>query len=474
MKKLLLISLLITAAIVHVGAMARTHHPYPITFTEAGFIDGNKSIFPLAGYSQDVEKWMPESSTSQTALLDRATQERHFTRLKAHYFGADAADSSPWNAAYIQKIITSKEAEKVNHQNIENYLSETSNYYGINFRRLSGKWKQRVKSNALITLPDTSAGLAIASGEMLVRALPDIDPVFSDPREAGQGYPFDNAQLSAVRAGTPLYVLATSSDKAWKFVVTPTVIGWTKSAYVASVDNAFVTTWRALAERQLGAYVKEPVSVHDDRLFHFIARPGTLLPLKQNKGRYQVAVPVKREDGSAQIKWLQTQPEDVVAMPWKITPAHIAMLMKSMQGKQYGWGNFHFYNDCSAELRSLLMPFGIFLPRNSAAEAAYGRVVDISPLSPAARLAYLAENGRPFLTLIHINNHIMLYIGNTAFNGQKVPMTYQNVWGLHTKSYDSRSIIGGSVFFPLLLSYPENEDIISLAAKPLFALSFIE
>lgn len=438
-------------------------------------VDANKSIFPLARYSQDVDKWIPPSSTvSQNPLLDESAQQRHFQQLKSHYFGTGENDSSPWNQARIDKFLSSHEAANIINEEVKTYLSDKANYYGINFRLLSPAWKNQVKVNAAVTLPDASAGRAITVRETLARALPAIDPVFNDPRLAGEGYPFDNIQVSAIRAGTPVYVLTTSHDKAWKFIVTPTVTAWVKSDDVASVSNAFVADWRALADRQLGAYIKEPVSVHDGNAFHFIARPGTILPIRQEPTGLSVAVPVKQPDGSAQIKWLSAQKDALAPMPLKMTPANLAALMKSMQGKQYGWGDFNFYNDCSQELRSLLMPFGIFLPRNSAAEAASGRVKDLSSLSPADRLDYLVKNGRPFTTLIHISGHIMLYIGNTELDGKTVPMTYQNLWGLHTRSHEGRSIIGGAVFFPLLLSYPEDQDLLSLAAKPLFALSFIE
>ncbi len=34
-----------------------------------------------------------------------------------------------------------------------------------------------------------------------------MDPSFFSPKLAGEGYPFDNLQVSAIRPGTPLYVL---------------------------------------------------------------------------------------------------------------------------------------------------------------------------------------------------------------------------------------------------------------------------
>ncbi|SUH36752.1 NLP/P60 domain-containing protein [Salmonella enterica subsp. enterica] len=74
---------------------------------------------------------------------------------------------------------------------------------------------------------------------------------------------------------------------------------------------------------------------------------------------------------------------EFTAMPWKMTPENIAVLMKAMHGAPYGWGNFNFYNDCSAEVRSLLMPFGIFLPRHSSAQVeSAGRGVDLSHKNP--------------------------------------------------------------------------------------------
>lgn len=280
--------------------------------------------------------------------------------------------------------------------------------------------------------------------------------------------------MSAIRAGTPLYILTSSQDKAWKFIFSPTVMGWVKSDDIANVDDTFVSSWVASAQQQLGAFIKEPVSVTYGNRFYFTARPGTILPMRKESGSVLVAIPVKQTDGSAQIKWLPSQKEDVVTMPLIMTPNHIANLINSMQGKPYGWGNFNFHNDCSAELRSLMMPFGLFLPRNSAAQAKFGKMVDLSHQDVNSRISYLAEHGKPFTTLIHVDGHIMLYIGNTSLNGKVVPMTYQNIWGLHTQKVEGRSIIGSSVFFPLLATYPENTNLLSPAAKPLFSLSFIE
>ncbi|MDA6077191.1 SH3 domain-containing protein [Edwardsiella anguillarum] len=256
--------------------------------------------------------------------------------------------------------------------------------------------------------------------------------------------------MSSIRPGTPVYVLTLSRDTGWKYVVSPTVMGWVKSDDVAAADSRFIAEWRRLAQKNLGAFIQAPVSVHDGKRFYFIARPGTILPFGAAwPGYYRTAVPTLGADGKARLRWVTLSASAFTAMPWRMTPQNMATLMKTMGGKPYGWGNYQFYNDCSSEIRSLMLPFGIFLPRNSAAQIqAVSRTVDLSPYSLRSRLDYLTTHGRPFTTLVYIQGHIMLYIGNSLVHGQAVPMTYQNIWGLSPSDRQRRSIIGGAVFFP--------------------------
>jgi len=440
-------------------------------------IDPTKSLFPLDNYPQSVDKWLPPGPYMHVPVMNSAAQQRHFTALKSRYFGMGKGEKSPWNPSYIVSVL-GKGTEATRDASIRQYLGEKSVYWGENFRVYPERWKQQVRDNAATRVERVyhSSGRGIAVRETLVRILPTADPAYDDPRKAGQGYPFDNLQMSSVRPGTPVYVLAVSRDKRWKYVLSPTVTGWVYSEDIAEVDHQFITEWLRLVGNNLGAFIKEPVSVHEGEKYYFTARPGTILPFKNKQpGFFDVAVPVPKSDGHAKI--LQISVKNVVfsPMPLRMTPANMAVLMRSMSGRPYGWGNYNFYNDCSAEMRSLMMPFGIFLPRNSAAQIlATTRIVDLSEENTNARLRYLTDHGRPFTTLVYIPGHIMLYIGNTEINGQTVPMTYQNIWGLRPVNSDSRSIIGGAVFLPLLASYPENPNLVSLADKVQFKLGFIE
>lgn len=87
---------------------------------------------------------------------------------------------------------------------------------------------------------------------------------------------------------------------------------------------------------------------------------------------------------------------------------------------------------------------------------------------------YLVKKGKPFTTIIYINGHVMLYISNVKINDRVLPMTYQNVWGMKLEKKEGRSIIGGSVFLPLLSIYPEDPSLQSLANKKFFKLIYID
>ncbi|MEB7742622.1 SH3 domain-containing protein, partial [Escherichia coli] len=378
-------------------------------------------------YSQSVDKWLPAGENRYRPVITHAAQQRYFSDLKSRYFGTGANEKSPWNPSYIASVLRSRGPDNTRDASIRKYLADKSVFWGENFRIHPERWKQEIRDNADTVIEQVyrPSGRGMVVRETLVRVLPTTDPAYDNPRQAGKGYPFDNLQMSSVRPGTPVYVFTVSRDRRWKYVLSPTVTGWVYSEDVAEADPQFVTEWRTLAGKQMGAIIKEPVSVHEGEQYYFTARPGTILPFREHRsGFFDVFVPVRKSDGRAQIRQVSLKDQDYVAMPWEMTPGNMAVLMKSMSGRPYGWGNHNFHNDCSAEMRSLMMPFGIFLPRNSAAQIqSMPRIVDLSGENTDERLRYLTEHGRPFATLIYIPGHIMLYTGNTVINHQVVPMT---------------------------------------------------
>ncbi|MEM5387921.1 SH3 domain-containing protein [Paraburkholderia phymatum] len=462
------------AASVHAG---RTAAPDTIT------------LFPLGDYPQDVDHWIdPASPSYDTPFLAPDVQHARFDALYARYFGTGPDDPSPWNRAYIDgyvysdggSVITALQERRLDQfDNTDKPRGRIS--YGMNFVPHTAAWIDAIARNvdpgqfASAPAYDPSRR-AIATSALLVRELPTIDPSFYDHRIAGEGYPFDNLQVSAVRPGTPLYVLGTSADGGWRYVQTPDVQGWVRSDGVARVDDAFVATWRAAVRTMPGVVIAASAPVRDHSgVFRFDASAGTLLPLQPTTSANMqgIVVPVREVDGHAVMRAATLADSEIVPAPLSATPRHLAWLLKALVGRPYGWGNTNFDNDCSAELQSIFAAFGVWLPRHSSTQMRAGDMIDLSASTPAERLDYLARHGQPMRTLIYIGGHVMLYLGNTALDGPPVPVVYQDIWGLRTADNSRRAVIGGSVFLPLLLRYPEDPDLESLAATPIFQICIL-
>lgn len=447
------------------------------------------TLFPIEHYDQNVDHWIdPASAGYDQPFLSPEVQRAQFDALLARYFGDGQSDPSPWNRAFIEQRVYVDGGSDIAALQARR-LAQFDNTdkaprrigYGMNFRPHTKAWIDAIASNVNAGQFEQAnaydaARRAIATTALLVRELPTIDPSFYSHRIAGEGYPFDNLQVSAVRPGTPLYVLGTSADGAWRYVQTPDVQGWVRSDGVASVDDAFVAAWRTAARRSLGVVVVASAALRDDGgVFRFEAPAGTLLPLRPASGAAprEVLIPARDMNGRAAIRTAPLDPGAIVPAPLAATPRHLAQLMKALIGRPYGWGNTNFDNDCSAELQSIFAAFGVWLPRHSSTQMSAGVMTDLSASTPAERLDWLVQHGAPMRTLIYIGGHVMLYLGNTERDGKTVPLVYQDVWGLRPADNSRRAVIGGSVILPLLLSYPEDPNLESLAATSTFQVSIL-
>ncbi|WEY41659.1 SH3 domain-containing C40 family peptidase [Paraburkholderia sp. SUR17] len=473
-------------------------------------------LFPMDAYDQNVDHWIdPHDAAYDRPFLSAAQQRAHEEALYARYFGtgsgassgassgnstgggaANATAPSPWNPAYIEQVVYRDGGDAIaalqrrrlswfdNRERTGRHIG-----YGQNFRPHTGAWIDAIAKNMNVAQFEgaphyAGSQRAIATGNLLVRELPTMDPSFYDWHIAGEGYPFDNLQISAVRPGTPLYVLGSSADGAWRYVQTPDLQGWVQSDHVGTVDDAFVLAWRAAAGKMWGAVIAASAPVSDSQgTFRFNAPAGSLLPLQAaasssaagsaSASTWNVLVPARDIDGRAVIRTATLDASQIAPMPLAATPRNLAMLLKNLIGRPYGWGNTGFYNDCSSELQSIFAAFGVWLPRHSSTQMSAGRMTDLSDASPTERLDYLAHHGVPMRTLIYIGGHVMLYLGNTTRDGKVVPVVYQDVWGLRPADNSRRAVIGGSVILPLLARIPEDPSLESLAGTPTFQISVI-
>jgi hypothetical protein len=442
-------------------------------------------LFPIEHYDQIITHWINASDPNFDApLLSTDMQQKQLDLFYQHYFGL----FSPWNSAHVTLILQAaspslKDMEqKVVNKFNNNHQSSVNLGYGENFRPHTQRWIENISQNIYIDqlahLRFQKDNRGIAVNNLLVRALPSDDVHFYSDQIAGQGYPFDNLQMTSVWAGTPVYIIATTHDHAWHLILSPGVIGWVKNNGIAKVDDTFINTWTMAAKKKLAAITHTQTSLMDasNNRFLLTAYVGTVLPAYAIlPSQLRLWVPIADSNGRAVIKKVTVANNNAVIMPFQATPHHFALIMSTLIDRPYGWGGLYFYNDCAIELKNLFTPFGFWLPSHSSNQATAGKTIDLSTDSTEQRLSYLKKQGQPFLTIVYIGGHVFLYIGN--YSDQKthalVPMTYQNIWGLKPNPPIRRAIIGKSVLLPLLLRYPEDVHLSSLAAKKYFKLTYL-
>ena len=320
--------------------------------------------------------------------------------------------------------------------------------FGPNLLEVSVSTLEAVIGNAQLDLYPSRAARAIAVRNSSLRALPSMDPFFRDFRRAGEGYPFDYNQNSAVWAGTPLFVSHVSLDGRFVAAESPYTCGWIDTRDIAYVDDEFVASYRS---KDLAAIVKDRTPIGNDGTgYLFEGRVGMLLPTEAStEPEARLLAPVADEERRASITRVALGAGEFSRVPLPFTGERLAAVINEIIGQPYGWGGMGGHRDCSSTVLDVLVPFGLPLPRNSGRQAVAGRSVDLDQLTEAEKEERILGEAAPFRTLLNLPGHVMLYLG--AYEG--APVAFHTIWGLRTESADGsnpgRHVIGKSVITSL-------------------------
>ncbi len=275
---------------------------------------------------------------------------------------------------------------------------------------------------------------AVAVANTSMRLLPSLEPLFVNPDRAGEGWPFDYAQNSAVWHGTPLRVLHESRDGAWLFCVCNYAAGWVPARDVALADDAFVRAYRTA---RLSAVTVDSAPLRDTSgRTVATGRMGAIFPL----GADGISVPLRSERGEAVTVPARAPEGSSAIFPLELTRHALASLAEKLMGTPYGWGGLDGGRDCSATVRDLFAPFGLWLPRNSAPQAREcGDFVNLEGKSDEEKLAAIRDRGVPFASLIGMKGHIGLYLG---YDERGEPLLLHNTWGVALQNDDEPDLTG--------------------------------
>ena len=319
--------------------------------------------------------------------------------------------------------------------------------WGENLRPHSREWVRSLHILCDIDKWGSVSRKAVACVDTDLRALPTSRPFFEDPSRAGEGYPFDYLQNSRVKAGEPLFVGHYSADGAWAFVETGYASGWVDSRDIAFMSEELAKKWQGMP---LAFVIDDDVALRDSGgIYRFTARVGAVLPVVGGGkgGPLVIAVPVRDEQGQAVQVEALLSPGQASDGPLPLTEWNLAMVIDRMLGKPYGWGDLGGNRDCSGSLRDLFTAFGVWLPRNSAAQAKAYPFVPFGEVPGREKEERLALEGVPFATLLAVPGHIMLYLG--TYRGE--PWVFHSMWGVRTlrDGKEGRHIVGSAVITTL-------------------------
>lgn len=303
-------------------------------------------------------------------------------------------------------------------------------YYGANRRAYNDKFFEEIYDNADTDAFGKVSKPAITVTNTLLRNIPTHEPIFSGFDMVSQGYPFDQLSNSAISIGYPLFVSHFSKDGAFALVQNDVVWGW-----VDSRDIKFVTEQEIinLKNSNFITILNDNTAVKDlYGNFLFYARVGSLLPFKKEDLNSYTGY-IKTASGQKEYK---ISKNDATIWPAKLTDKNIKTNIQSMLGQPYGWGGFDFYRDCSLMTKDILTTYGIWLPRNSKAQASSHKIISLKSKSNQEKLNFIKQNAIPYATLLYMPGHIMLYVG--VVNDQV--MVVHSVWGLKTKD-ERRALI---------------------------------
>lgn len=326
--------------------------------------------------------------------------------------------------------------------------------YGEDLQEINPKIAQELIDSMNLSSYPNQNQKAIITTTTAVRAVPTNKPLFNKPN----GYPFDRWQNSLIFANTPVLITQTSKDGQWVHIQSSFVYGWVESTHLATLTSQQIKEIESYTQYISPSLDKIPLYNSQN---HFVsqARIGQIFPiygtqLKQSVG---VAVYVRLPNGEAKREQIYLPNEMAKPFPQIADSKAIAEIINTMIGDKYGWGGFLASRDCSAFVRDIFTNFGIHLPRNSKAQVYYGKnQIDLSTFNRKEKEAYIIANATPYQTILWLQGHIMLYIGE--YQGKAI--VAHSAWSATTgRGYEN--MLGGVVITTLYVGDEHN----SLFAK---------
>ena len=322
------------------------------------------------------------------------------------------------------------------------FLYQKKKMYGQNYRLIDKKLFQHWVDNSNFQNFNSIKKNAITIRNSNLRVFPTNKPMFLDPNVAGEGFPFDYNQNSFIKINQPIFISHFSKDKAWVFVESNFTMGWLSIKDIAFVDKTIIDIFK---KSDYYIAIKDNFAIYKKSIFKEYIKLGTIFPKSKN-GKYLVVN--RGENLNGYISTIQIDEKYITKKPLRFTPQNIANITAKLINKPYGWGGLFNTRDCSSMIKDIFSVFGIYLERNSTGQKRDGKYISFQNKTNKEKKELIIKLGKPFMSLIYLKGHIMLYIG--VKNNE--PIIFHNTWGIRTienNGKQGRHIIGKSVITTL-------------------------
>ena len=319
--------------------------------------------------------------------------------------------------------------------------------YGENLQLLEQSWFDEMLEKANFKRFGKVSRYGMTLHFSALRNFPTHKPLFRDPNKAGEGFPFDYLQNSAIHANEPIFISHYSNDRAWVYVYTSYASGWLPSHTIAFMNKKERKRWKKAKPVYL---LNEKVALTDtEGHFLFYSRVGMRLSYIKKRGLYTYARAVAPGAfNKPTFVTVRFKHADVATKPLYLNQKNLTKITAGVMKSNYGWGGLYEERDCSSTLRDIYAPFGIWVPRNSRQQSRIGKVIKFGDINTTAKEAMIKERAIPFETFLHRKGHIMLYLGTYDDN----IMILHNMWGIKTvndNEEEGRIIVGKVVISTL-------------------------
>jgi len=390
-------------------------------------VEVNQSVETIHKVQSDVEIYPQhiEPYVNNIQFSDVNTDEKKF--LDKYY--------EPWS--YIKP----PESLKTIQWPFSSYTIKDA--YGLNLQPIKQTWFDKMKLNANYGSFGSLNSYAITLKQVDLRSFTSDDPLFHDPTQAGEGFPFDYIQNSSIHTNEPLYLSHYSKDRKWVFVFSSYAAGW---LHVEEIKTLNTNEIQKITKAKQIYIIRDNIDMYSKNgSFVTEGKIGVILPLLSEDANGLTLLAIGNEKKFTSVK---ISKEVASQKPLHLQSSNVIDISNDLLQTEYGWGGMFNQRDCSSTMKDFFTPFGVWLPRNSFQQKQVGKTVSLETLSADEKIATIIKKGIPFKTLLYRPGHIVLYIGTY----QNEIMILQNMWGIKIIKDDGsfgREVIGKTVISTL-------------------------